>query len=230
MHCVECDAFAFASYRLLRPLLLLLCLSQLAWRCHAQTTTLAFTTSIPPNTYNATCGWYTFTYQTWCPSATATYVVPRSSCSLSPAGDAPTSCPPSPAYASVSCANTATCLQTVSAPNSVNLCIVVVNTGTAAVTCDVSITGEGLPLVGKRHRRPGLAPTLTGVWWNPPPTVDWSQGAVPRVAVHYWSCWLLQVLGSAALCRVTRLRPSPERLTLPFSARVPGHACRFDGA
>ena len=145
----------FLSYRLL-----LLCLSQLAWRCHAQTTTLAFTTSIPPNTYSATCGWYTFTYQTWCPSATATYIVPRSSCSLSPAGAAPTSCPPSPAYASVSCTNAATCLQTVSAPNSVNLCVVVVNTGTAAVTCDVSITGEGLPLVGKLRRRPGLAPDL----------------------------------------------------------------------
>ena len=124
--------------------MLLLGLSQLAWRCHAQTTTLAFTTSIPPNTYSATCGWYTFTYQTWCPSATAAYVVPRSSCSLVPGGAPPTSCPPSPAYASVSCANAATCLQTVSAPNSVNLCVVVVNTGTAAITCDVSITGEGL--------------------------------------------------------------------------------------
>jgi len=108
-----------------------------AWRCLG---TKVYSITIPENSYIATCGWYTFQFQTWCPSATSSFMSPASECNLEPTGSAGNmSCPVSSKYGS--CLSASTCFQTVSAPATVDLCFVMVNFGNMSITCDVSESG-----------------------------------------------------------------------------------------
>ena len=117
-----------------------------AWPCSG--TSLLYNVTIPANSLSANCGWFTFQFQIWCPSDVASFVSPTSQCSLetlTPEAVGNTSCQPSPLYGS--CMNSASCLQTVSAPGLVELCFVMANYGNASVTCDVSMTGATYPQV-----------------------------------------------------------------------------------
>ncbi|GAX76878.1 hypothetical protein CEUSTIGMA_g4324.t1 [Chlamydomonas eustigma] len=160
-----------------------------------------------PFSWYISCGWYGLQYQSWSTAITQQYLVSSSECLSKLTQSSTVPCPPPMALSSYAC--TATTCNSKAASSDQSLCLIIYNTNSINVTCDVIISGS---------QEPAATATTNSLAWPVWQIVAVSLGGFAAltlvVLILSWWFWYKGCLASI------RVAPEPPPGGVDF-AKVP---------